>query len=128
GQISLGWMSVAAAQPYIKDGKLKVIGVPAEKRYAQFPEAATFIEQGVPNFVVPSWTGFHAPKGTPPDGVARLNAIVNEALRMPELRDRIQEQGQFVVTQTPAQFADSIKQTAARLQPVLTKLAPLIRE
>ena len=128
GQISLGWMSVSAAQPHIKNGKLKVIGVPAENRYPQFPQAATFIEQGVPNFVVVSWTGFHAPKGTPPEVVAKLNAIVNEALRMPQLRDRIQEQGQSVVTQTPAQFADAIKQNAARLQPVLTKLAPLIRE
>lgn len=128
GQIALGWMSVSAAQSHIKDGKLKVIGVPAEKRYSQFPQAATFIEQGVPNFVVVSWTGFHAHKSTPPEVVARLNAIVNEALNMPQLRDRIQDQGQFVVTQTPAQFADAIKQTAARLQPVLTKLAPLIRE
>ncbi len=128
GQISLGWMSVSAAMQHIKDGRLKVIGVPAEKRYQQFPQAATFIEQGLSNFVVVSWTGFHAPKGTPPEVVARLNAVVNEALRMPQLRDRIQEQGQFVLTQTPSQFAESIKQNAARLQPLLTKLAPLIKE
>lgn len=128
GQIALGWMSVSAAQPHIKEGKLKVIGVPAEKRYPQFPQAATFIEQGVPNFVIVSWTGFHAHKNTPTEVVSRLNAIVNEALSMPQLRDRIEAQGQFVVTQTPAQFADAIKLNAARLQPVLTKLAPLMRE
>ncbi len=128
GQIPLGWASVVAAQPHISSGKLKVIGVPADKRYAQFPQAATFIEQGVPQFVIVSWTGIHAHKSTPPDVVAKLNAVVNEALRTPQLRDRIQEQGQIVVTQTPAQFAESIKQNAARLQPVLTKLAPLLRE
>jgi tripartite-type tricarboxylate transporter receptor subunit TctC len=128
GQISLGWASVVAAQPHISSGKLKVIGVPADKRYQQFPQAATFIEQGIPNFMIVSWTGIHAQKGTPPDVVAKLNALVNEALRMPQLRDRIQEQGQIVVMQTPAQFEDSIKQNAARLQPVLSKLAPLIRE
>lgn len=128
GQVALGWISVSAAQQHIKDGKLKIIGVPAEKRYAQFPQAATFIEQGVPNFVLVSWTGLHAPKGTPPEVVARLNAVVNDALRMPQLRDRIQDQGQFVVVQTPEQFAESIRQNAVRLKPVLAKLAPLIKE
>ncbi|MFM9969526.1 MAG: Bug family tripartite tricarboxylate transporter substrate binding protein [Burkholderiales bacterium] len=128
GQISLGWTSVSAAQPHIKDGKLKVIGVASDKRYPQFPQAPTFVEQGASDFVIVSWTGFHAPKGTPADIVARLNAVINEALRAPQVRDRIQDQGQFVVTQTSAQFAEFIKQNAARLRPILTKIGPSIRE
>lgn len=128
GQLPLGWASLPAVQQHLKEGKLKVIGLAAEARFAQLSDTPTFIEQGLRDFALASWFGYFAPKGTPAAIVAELNARINEALNTPLVRSRIEEQGQVVLVQSSAQFVDYIKQSAARIQPVLARLATTIKQ
>jgi len=127
GQLPLGWASLSAVQQHLKMGTLKVVGVAAEARFSQLPAAPTFIEQGLRDFALRSWFGYFAPKGTPAAIVAELNTRINQALSTPNVRSRIEEQGQVVLVQSSAQFGEYISQSAARIQPTLARLAANIK-
>ena len=50
----------------------------SDKRWAAAPDVPTIGETGVPGLQMPFWHGMWAPKGTPPDVIARLNAAVEQ--------------------------------------------------
>ncbi len=65
GTIPLVYTAVAGAQGHVKSGKLKAIAVSSAQRIGALPDVPTFIESGVPDFVVDSWVGLLAPSKTP---------------------------------------------------------------
>ena len=75
-----------------RSGKMRSFAVTAKTRLPSEPEIPTVDEAGLPGLYVSTWFGFWAPKGTPKDIVAKLNAAVGEALADPALRKRLQEQ------------------------------------
>jgi tripartite-type tricarboxylate transporter receptor subunit TctC len=75
-----------------RSGKMRSFAVAAKTRLPSEPEIPTVDEAGLPGLYVSTWFGFWAPKGTPKDIVAKLNAAVGEALADPALRKRLQEQ------------------------------------
>lgn len=77
----------AAAQ--IAGGKVKGLGVAAEKRVSVVPNVPTFAEAGYPGFEASSWVGVFAPAGTPPDVVTKLNATVDEVMKDPAVRQKL---------------------------------------
>lgn len=125
-QVPLGWATAPTLLPHLKAGKLKVLGVAAERRERLLPQVPTFIEQGVPDFVISGWTGIFAVKGTSPEVVKLLNARINEALKMPEVQARFTDQGQQVLILDSAAFGEQVKREAARLAPTLDRLATSI--
>lgn len=94
--------------PHIKAGKVKPIAITATKRAAQLPEVPTLREGGIEGFDMGPWFGLVAPARTPAAIVARVNADVNEVLRMPEVQQKIE--GAEVLGGTPQQFAAFIGQ------------------
>src|SRR5262249_41081434 len=66
----------------------------AEKRWAAAPDTPTFDEAGVPGLHASFWHGLWAPKGTPKDVIATLNAALVETLADPSVRQRLAELGQ----------------------------------
>ena len=68
------------------------------------PQVPTFAQAGLPGFDIKSWTGFLVPAGTPKAIVDKLSAEVAKILAMPDVKARLEEQGQEPFTQTPAQF------------------------
>lgn len=94
--------------PHIKAGKVKPIAITASKRAAQLPEVPTLREGGIEGFDMGPWFGLVAPARTPAAIVARVNADVNEILRMPEVQQKIE--GAEVLGGTPQQFAAFIGQ------------------
>lgn len=125
-QLALGWVTLPTLLPHLKAGKFKVLAVASEQREPLLPQVPTFIEQGVPDFVITGWTGIFALKGTPPEVVKLLNAKINEALKMPDVQSRITSQGQQVLVLDSARFGELVKHDAARLAPTLSRLAPSI--
>jgi tripartite-type tricarboxylate transporter receptor subunit TctC len=90
--------------PQIRAGRIKVFAVSAKTRLVIAPEIPTTDEAGLPGFYLSYWHGLWAPKGTPPDVVAKVNAAVVEALADPAVRSRLAELGQEVfppAQQTP---------------------------
>ena len=65
----------------------------ARSRAAELPDVPTTKEAGLPEVEMSTWVALFAPAGTPPSVVVRINAEVNTALKDPELRRRISEQG-----------------------------------
>ncbi len=101
----------AAAQ--IAGGKLKGLGIAADKRAAVAPNVPTYAEQGFPGFTAASWVGFFAPAKTDPQILATLNAAINDIVKTPEVPKKLADMGFDPITGTPAEadalFAAEIK-------------------
>ncbi len=118
GQVQLMFATSASALPYIKAGRLRALAVTTARRSAAMPELPTISEAGVAGFEAISWHGVVVPAATPTPLVERLNHDIVNALRAPELRDRLAALGAEVITGTPREFADYI----AREIPKWTKV------
>jgi tripartite-type tricarboxylate transporter receptor subunit TctC len=87
-----------------RSGKLRPFAVTAKSRLPAAPDVPTVDEAGLPGLYVSTWYALWAPKGTPKEIVAKLNAAVVEALAEPELRKRLEAQSSVVPSreeQTP---------------------------
>jgi len=91
----------AAAQ--IAGGKLKGLGVAADKRAAVVPNVPTYAEQGFPGFTAATWVGFFAPAKTDPQILVTLNAAINEILKTPEVQAKLTDMGFDAMPGTQAQ-------------------------
>ncbi len=93
----------------VKTGKLKAFAVSSPKRAAIAPELPTMAEAGLPGFEAQSWYGFLAPAGTPVAVVEQLSRDINEALRDPETRERLNRVALEAVGTTPAEFEQHLR-------------------
>jgi tripartite-type tricarboxylate transporter receptor subunit TctC len=84
GEVPLGMTDTAAILPMINSGQIVALGVAEPVRSQSMPNIPTLREAGVPNFSAMSWLALFAPRGTPDDRVARLNAEIARILAMPE--------------------------------------------
>ena len=91
GQVDFNFDNLATAAPNIKSGKLRALGVTAQRRSLQLPDAPT-LQEAMPelfkDFAIETWWGLVAPAGTPPDVVNRLNSAFTAALKLPETQTR----------------------------------------
>jgi tripartite-type tricarboxylate transporter receptor subunit TctC len=93
GHIDLMCAERSATVEHLRAGRIKAFGLLAEKRWSAAPDVPTMEESGVPGAHIPWLQGVWAPKGTPRDIVARLNAAVAEALADPAVHRRLTELG-----------------------------------
>jgi tripartite-type tricarboxylate transporter receptor subunit TctC len=119
GQIPLVFTAVASSQQFVKSGKLKAIGVSSARRSSSLPDVPTFVESGLPGFVVDSWVGVLAPARTPPPVVERLQREIAAVLADPVVRERYGVLGIEPVGNTPEQFAAQIREDLARWEKVV---------
>ncbi len=108
GQVDLLVVQAAVALPQVQAGAVKALANLSPKRSAVLPDIATSDESGVPGLYMSGWFGFFAPKGTPKDVIAKLNAAMVEALGDPAVKKRFADLGLDVASreqQTPAGLA-----------------------
>jgi tripartite-type tricarboxylate transporter receptor subunit TctC len=94
--------------PQIKAGAVRAYAVAANVRSPAVPDVPTVDEAGLPGFYGSLWHGLWAPKGTPPDVIAKLEAAVKQALADPAVKQRLADLGQEIVPvaqQSPAALA-----------------------
>jgi len=84
--IDMQFSSTPGVMGNVKGGKLRILAVSGDKRLAALPEVPTFAEAGVKGFGVVNWTGLWAPKGTPPEVLARLQAEIAKAMATPDMK------------------------------------------
>jgi len=96
GQIDLMFDQALNSLPHVRAGKIKAYAVTADARLASAPEIPTVDEAGLPRFYISIWSGMWAPKGTPKNVVAKLNAAVVDALAHPTVRHQLADLGQEV--------------------------------
>jgi len=96
--------------------------VTSKTRLASAPDIPTVDEAGLPGFYVSVWHGMWAPKGTPKEIIAKLNAAVADALADPTVRKRLAEIGQELPSreqQTPAALAAFHKSEIDKWWPII---------
>jgi len=119
GQVDVLVMAVPAAEQQVKAGKARALAIVSEKRATPLPNLPTAKEAGFDNFVVDIWYGILGPAGLPPALVTRLNTEINKALAAPEMQEKLLAAGIQPVGNTPAQFAQFIKDETVRFEKVI---------
>ncbi len=107
--------------PQVRAGKIKAYAVTAKVRNAAAPEIPTAAEAGFP-MEISIWHGLWAPKGTPADVIAKLNAAAVATIQDTAIRQRLEDLGQDLPTpaeMAPAAFAEFHKQEYARWEKIL---------
>src|SRR5262249_40263582 len=93
------------AKPNIGSGKLRALGIAGLTRSASLPDVPTIAESGVPGFDSSSWQGWFVSAGTPPEVIALLQREAAKALRMADVRARMEVPANEIVGSTPDAFA-----------------------
>lgn len=120
GHVPMSFLSGALVDQGIKAGKLRPLAIGSRKRLTQYPDVPTVDESGVPGFEAVSWYGLWAPKDTPPDVVAKVNADVQAVFAEPEFRQKFLLPN-FLdsIPGSPAEFSAFIQAEAAKWSKVI---------
>ncbi len=105
--------------PQIKSGKLKGLAMLGAKRSQFAPEFATVAESGFPGYEIDVWFGLVGSTRLPPAVIVRLNAEVNKALQLPDLRDKLLAGQYEPLGGTPERFAEVIRVDIAKFGKVI---------
>lgn len=109
GQIPIYFMNALSVVPHIRSNRVRPLGATSAKRFAALPDVPTIAEAGVPGYEYTNWYGVLAPGGTPAPVLAKLHGEIARILNMPELRDRLNNEGAVVVASPPAEFGGFLR-------------------
>lgn len=123
GQLDFMIDQATNSLPQVAAGKIRAYAVTAKTRLAAAPDIPTVDEAGLPGFYVSIWQGLWAPKRTPPDIVAKLNAAVVSALATPRLRQRYDE----IVQEIPPRDRQTPEALGALQKAEIDKWWPIIK-
>ena len=104
GQVDFATAALPSVQPHIQSGALRAIGIATSQRVAAAPAIPTFVEQGLPNYVVEAWFAVIGPKGMSTADVRRTHAAVVAAFADPAVKEAMAKQGN-VINVAPADQA-----------------------
>lgn len=108
GTIQVYADGVISSLPFYQDKKMKIVAVSSEQRLKAAPDIPTFTELGYPSVVLYSYYGVLAPAKTPKPIVDKLNAAMVKALAMPDVQERIKQNGAEPESTTPEGFSKII--------------------
>ena len=114
GEVDFTILGVVITAPQIKGNNLKPLSILGKKRTPALPETPTASEQGLLNFDVSSWIGMLAPAGTPPAIIDKLNTAFSQAMKNPTIVNRMNEQGNEIISSSPTQFGMFIKEESSK--------------
>jgi tripartite-type tricarboxylate transporter receptor subunit TctC len=101
GQIDFGTLALPSVQQHIKSGALRAIGMGGAQRTPAAPEIPTFVEQGLPGYVVEAWFGVLGPKGMSAADVKRVHEALVAGFNDPAVKEAMAKQGNTIAISTP---------------------------
>ena len=113
GQVQAIFSPMPVTIGAIRGGKLRALAVTSAKRSDALPDVPTVAET-VPGFNAGIWHGIGAPKGTPPEVIAKLNKEINVVLADPKMKEQLAKYGGAPVGGTPEEFAKLISDEVAK--------------
>jgi len=119
GQSDFMFDNLAASAPLIKDGKVKALAVTTAKRSSLLADVPTLDEAGVKGFDLGTWFGVFTTGGTPAPVVEKLNKAYADALRQPDVRQRLLTMGSEAEPMTSAEFAAFVKAEKDKYQEIV---------
>jgi tripartite-type tricarboxylate transporter receptor subunit TctC len=114
GEVQTCLQGIATVSSLVKAGKLRILGIPAPKRLAQFPDLPTVSESGLPGYEMNSWFAVMAPAGTPKAAIDKFQSEITRALADPGVREQFAAQGLSPLGSSPAELAVMLRAQLAR--------------
>lgn len=121
GQIPALFHDVMTMAPYVKDGKVKAIGVTSAKRSEALPNVPTIAEQGVPGYEATTWIGFYGPANLPKPLVERLNRDAVKSMNTAESKANLAQSGTTPGTLNAEQFGAFVQAELVKWKRVATE-------
>ena len=121
GQVQLMFDNLANSMPQIKAGKLRALAVTTATRSAFAPDLPTIAESALPGFDISTWFGIFAPAGTPNSVVLKLNEEFVRAIKLPDIKEKLDAMGAEAVGGSPEEFAVYVRSEAAKYAEVIRR-------
>jgi tripartite-type tricarboxylate transporter receptor subunit TctC len=119
GHIPVISTTLTTAAPQIRAGRARGLAVSAASRLPEFPDIPTYAELGYPDLVATVWFSLSGPANLPADIVERLNAEVNRALELPDVRERLKPEGIVPSRMSAREFSAFVAEELRRWGPVV---------
>jgi tripartite-type tricarboxylate transporter receptor subunit TctC len=119
GEVQFTFENPAVALPLVQAGVVRALAVTSAARHPQAPDVPTLIESGLPDFVSVSFTGVVGRAGIAGNIVAKLNSVINESLKSPDVAATLAKLAVDVKNETPGQFAAFLAEEMAAMTPVV---------
>ena len=107
-QVPCGLLAAPTVLPHVRAGKLVALAVSGSKRLPTVPEVPTLAEAGVAGYQADFALALFAPKGTPPAIIEQMRLALVDALKSPDITDKLKLSDQVVIGNTAQQAADSV--------------------
>jgi tripartite-type tricarboxylate transporter receptor subunit TctC len=114
GQVPLFFSGMPPAMPHLRSGKLRALAVTTTKRSPTAPDVPTMEEAGVPGFDMSNWFAYFVPAGTPADVIGKLNAEINRALKLQDVKEKLASLGAEAVDTSPEELARFLRAESAK--------------
>jgi len=119
GHTKVAFATTLTAPPFVRQGKLKALGIGSATRNASLPEVPTISEAGVPGYEVANWIGIVAPAGTPAAVVEKLNHEIAAIQDLPEVQKHLANEGADVIRMRPQAFGQFMQSEMAKWERVV---------
>jgi tripartite-type tricarboxylate transporter receptor subunit TctC len=107
--VTSAFADYAIAGEQLKAGKLRALATASRARITSLPDVPAVAESGYPDFEVEVWYGLVAPARTPAERVSQLAGRFNGALQVPEVKDKLEAMGLYLVGTCGTEFAAHIR-------------------
>lgn len=122
GKVDFSIATAATVLPHVEAGRLRALAVPFTRRTPLLPDVPTVAEAaGLPGYEVANWYGLMGPRALPRPIVERVNAVLNEALRDPEIVANLARHGLEPAPSTPGEFTAIIRAETAKWRPIIER-------
>jgi tripartite-type tricarboxylate transporter receptor subunit TctC len=121
GHVDMAFNGLTSVMPFIKSGRLRVLGVTSIGRTAALPEVPTLDEQGLKGFQAVAWNGITAPARTPKDVIAKIGDTAVRIVKSPELAEQLKRDGSDPVGSSTAEFVAHLRDEVAKWKKVLER-------
>jgi tripartite-type tricarboxylate transporter receptor subunit TctC len=121
GQVSLTFGTSLSVVPHVRTGRLRALATTGAQRSTALPELPTVAEAGVPGYEASLWYGFVGPARMPPDIVQKLNAEIVAVLALPDIRQRLVDQGVEARPSTAEEFSKLLASDVERWAKVVKR-------
>ena len=120
GKLDLLVDSLPSGLPHVKEGRLRALAITSAKRSPLLPQLPA-VSETVAGYESVTWFGLYGPRGLPAEVVNRINSGINQALRDPDVQDRLARLGIEPVGGTPQQFAAMADADRAKWKKIITE-------
>jgi tripartite-type tricarboxylate transporter receptor subunit TctC len=114
GHVPMFFSGMPPAVPHVRAKKLRALAVTSTKRSPAVADVPTMAEAGVPDFIFTNWFAYFVPAGTPASVIERLNAEINRALQLADVKARLAAVGAETVGTTPGELGKFVQEESEK--------------